>query len=167
MFRSILVATDGSSHAESAVRLASDMAARYAARLSILHAISSWEIPSELNEMVAVEHLIEPPAPDLPPIASGSFERTDPEQRYQAARALSEKILERARATAESAGARSIEVVSLEGGAADVILEQARQRKADLVVVGTRGLGRLGGMILGSVSHKVGALAPCPCLIAR
>ncbi|MEO1016938.1 MAG: universal stress protein [Pseudomonadota bacterium] len=167
MFQSILVATDGSAHAENAVRLATDIAQRYAAKLTIIHVITDWDIPHELREMIEVEHVLAPPGLDLPPSGLLSFERLNPEQRYQTALALSEKILERAGSAAQAAGLRQVETVSLEGDAAEVIIDQLRSSEVDLLVVGTRGLGRLGGLVLGSVSHKVSMLAPCACLIAR
>jgi len=55
----------------------------------------------------------------------------------------------------------------LEGDPAGRIVEAARKRGADLIVIGSRGLGDLQGMLLGSVSHKVAQLAPCTCIIVR
>ncbi len=37
----------------------------------------------------------------------------------------------------------------------------------DLIVIGTRGLSDLGGIVFGSVSHKVLQLATCPCLVVK
>ena len=39
--------------------------------------------------------------------------------------------------------------------------------KADLIVMGMRGLGEMAGMLLGSVSYKVNHLAPCTCIAVR
>ena len=52
-------------------------------------------------------------------------------------------------------------------GPARVILEQARDLDATLIVVGSRGLGALGGLLLGSVAHKILHLASCPVLVVR
>jgi nucleotide-binding universal stress UspA family protein len=46
-------------------------------------------------------------------------------------------------------------------------LDIADRENADLIVVGSRGLGRLRELLIGSVSHKVAMLAKCPCLIVR
>jgi len=46
-----------------------------------------------------------------------------------------------------------------------VIIEMARREKADTIVVGRRGRGRLAGLILGSVSQKIASLAPCMVMI--
>ena len=47
------------------------------------------------------------------------------------------------------------------------ILEKARDYKADLIVMGSRGLGQIGGLILGSVSERVLHRAHVPVLIVR
>jgi nucleotide-binding universal stress UspA family protein len=55
----------------------------------------------------------------------------------------------------------------LEGSPAEAILDVANTRKSDLIVMGSRGLGRLAGALLGSQSQKVVQHAPCPVLIIR
>lgn len=56
---------------------------------------------------------------------------------------------------------------STDGSPAEAILEQAREVDAGLVVVGSRGLSNLGGLLLGSVAHKVIQLSSCPVLVVR
>ena len=53
------------------------------------------------------------------------------------------------------------------GDPAAAILEVAKGRKADLIVMGSRGLGDLQGLLLGSVSHKVGHLADRTCITVK
>lgn len=55
----------------------------------------------------------------------------------------------------------------IEGSPAESIIEVATTSKSDLIVMGSRGLGRLAGLLLGSTSQKVVAHAPCPVLIVR
>jgi nucleotide-binding universal stress UspA family protein len=55
----------------------------------------------------------------------------------------------------------------LEGSPAEAILDVVNTRKNDLIVMGSRGLGRLAGALLGSQSQKVVQHAPCPVLIVR
>jgi nucleotide-binding universal stress UspA family protein len=54
-----------------------------------------------------------------------------------------------------------------EGHAAHEIVEAAGETSADLIAVGSRGLGSVKRFLLGSVSEKVMAYAPCSVLIAR
>jgi nucleotide-binding universal stress UspA family protein len=58
-------------------------------------------------------------------------------------------------------------VRSSTAGPARAILEQARDLEATLIVLGSRGLGALGGLLLGSVAHKVLQLSACPVLVVR
>jgi len=55
----------------------------------------------------------------------------------------------------------------LQGRPAEAILQAAIAEKADLIVMGTRGLGAVGSLFLGSQSQKVVAEAPCPVLLVR
>lgn len=55
----------------------------------------------------------------------------------------------------------------IEGDPAEAIINVARTRNSSVIVMGSRGLGRLAGMVLGSTSQKVVAHAPCPVLIVR
>jgi nucleotide-binding universal stress UspA family protein len=53
----------------------------------------------------------------------------------------------------------------MEGPAKHVILETAESWQPDLIVTGSHGRGRLGRLLMGSVSHAVSKLAPCRVLV--
>src|SRR5579875_1975352 len=53
------------------------------------------------------------------------------------------------------------------GEPAGEIVRAAEELRADLIVVGSRGLGQIGGLILGSVSERVLHGARCPVLVVR
>ena len=55
----------------------------------------------------------------------------------------------------------------LEGPPAEEIIKIAALRKCDLIIMGSRGLGRLAGLVLGSQVQKVVSHAHCPVLIVR
>ncbi len=55
----------------------------------------------------------------------------------------------------------------LEGSPAEAIVKVATTRQSDVIVMGSRGLGRLAGALLGSAAQKVISHAPCPVLIVR
>jgi nucleotide-binding universal stress UspA family protein len=50
---------------------------------------------------------------------------------------------------------------------ASTILQDARDAAAGMIVLGSRGLGPLGGLLLGSVANKIIQLATCPVLVVR
>jgi nucleotide-binding universal stress UspA family protein len=62
---------------------------------------------------------------------------------------------------------REAEVVAVAGAPADVLVEEAKQRGAELIVVGRRGLTGAERLVMGSVSSKVARTATCSVLIAR
>ncbi len=55
----------------------------------------------------------------------------------------------------------------LEGPEAESILSLAENCKADLIVMGTRGWGKVKGLLVGSVSHKVIHYASCPVMVVH
>lgn len=57
--------------------------------------------------------------------------------------------------------------VTLEGSPASTIVDYAKNVKANLIVIGSRGRGALGSLLLGSVSHGVVHGSECDVLIVR
>lgn len=64
-------------------------------------------------------------------------------------------------------GKADVEFVEVVGGVADGILDTAAKRKADLIVMGSRGSGAIKGTLLGSVSMKVLAGTSVPVTIVH
>jgi len=58
-------------------------------------------------------------------------------------------------------------VIVREGYPATVIEEEAVERQADLVVIGTRGLSGLKHLLLGSIAERVVQKSPCPVLTVK
>ena len=67
---------------------------------------------------------------------------------------IDEHILGIAKFQAENAGARDVSVAMLDGDPAERILEHAEREGADCIVLGSRGLSDVKGLILGSVLRK-------------
>jgi nucleotide-binding universal stress UspA family protein len=61
----------------------------------------------------------------------------------------------------------AVERKALEGHPARTILETAKEGQYDLIVMGSRGMSRLAGFLLGSVSDAVVHHAHCPVMIVR
>ena len=80
-------------------------------------------------------------------------------------REAAQELLEAA--IAEVAAGTDVELTTLvtEGPPAPALMAAARD--ADLLVVGSRGLGGFKELLLGSVSHQVAHHAPCPVVIVR
>jgi nucleotide-binding universal stress UspA family protein len=81
-------------------------------------------------------------------------------------KATAEQVLDRAEALLADTTVR-VERRSLQGSPSEEILHAANGHGADLVVVGSRGLGRFRRILLGSVSERVLREAPCPVLVVR
>ena len=133
----IVVGIDGSDTSFDALRWAVSEARAHGYEVEAVHA---WQLPN--------------------PTALG-FGATpiDGEEMESAARVE----LERAVALADAEGIQPITETLVCGAAANVLLEAAR--RADLVVVGSRGRGGITSLLLGSVSQQVVHHAPCPVVI--
>lgn len=150
MIKTILVPVDGSEHANKAVVLASDLAQKYDARLIALNVLTeagSDRVPPELRDYERLEHV-------------RLTERSVLDSE-------SERILSDAKLQAQEKGAPKVETVRRSGDAAAIILEVANDQNADLIVMGSRGLGNVKGLLLGSVSHKVAQLSECSCITVK
>ena len=143
----VLVAADGSDASDRAVARAAALAASAQAPLYILNVIRDMQFPEALKRMAEVERLVGTRADVLHYVA--------------------DKILGDAKQLARKNGVKSVELVKAEGDPATRIVEQAAEKKADLIVMGTRGLGGVAGALLGSVSRKVSNLADQDVLIVR
>lgn len=167
MVKTIMLAADGSDHARRAAAWAGDLAAKYDAELVVAHVVVNRKIPEPLRRMAEIEHLVEP-APRVraqPAVGPTVVPEADEDARILAA--LAEKILQDAEFLAREKGAKRVRTVTLDGEPADALVAQAEKIGADLVVMGRRGLGELGALLLGSVSHKMIQLAPCPVLTVK
>lgn len=101
--------------------------------------------------------------PALPPRSSPKSRR-----RAEMLRQLEagEKAMRPALTLLERAGV-PFKSYSRTGAPADVILKFARERHCDAIVMGTRGMGALAGLVLGSVAMKVIQLAPIPVTLVK
>jgi nucleotide-binding universal stress UspA family protein len=81
--------------------------------------------------------------------------------------APAEDTVSRARDRALKAGATKVDTVVVQGKPGDALQQVARERTADLLVVGNRGLNTLAGRIVGSVPLDVARHTPVDVLIVH
>jgi nucleotide-binding universal stress UspA family protein len=145
VFRSIVVGTDGSETAQTAVDSAIELAKLSGARLEL---VSAYEPVS--NQRLRRE------AREVPADMQWTIHR----------RAEVDATLHEAAEQAAAAGVTAREHAR-EGDAADAILDVAEELGADLIVVGNKGMTGAKRFLLGSVPNKVSHHAPCAVMIIR
>jgi len=173
----ILVALDGSEHAEKALDLASDLAGKYDAELVLLHVLSDRPLSDAERHMAEVEYLDQ--VVGSGDLSSVLLARGDPRvvaqrvlERYgpltrRLREATGTRLLDQSRQRAHERGARKVQTMLEDGDPASAILRVAKELDADALVLGSRGLGEVRGLLMGSVSHKVAHLAACTCVTVR
>ena len=145
MFGSIVVGTDGSETANEAVKQAVDLAKAVGAKVQL---VSAYEpVP---NQRIREEKT---QAPDDVQWTINPREDVD-------------ATLADAAEVAEEAGV-DVERFARQGDPADAILDVAEETKADLIIVGNKGMTGARRFLLGSVPNKVSHHAPCSVLIIR
>lgn len=146
MYQRILIAVDGSDLSNRALQEAIALAQNLHAALRIVHVVDevtlNWE--GEYADMSAVQK---------------SF------------RDSGQRILEKAQNIAREAGmeheAKLLEIQTFGHRISDLIVEEAKDWPADLIVVGTHGRRGLHDVLLGSVSDGVARRASVPVLLVR
>lgn len=133
----VLMATDGSKDAVLAAQAAVDLANRSDSELHVAHA---WtRVPSvHFQEYVST--------------------RLEQEGR---------RVLDEEARRIEAAGGNLAGVHLREGRTQEIIADLAKEIESDLIVIGSRGLGKMERLLMGSVSEGVVNLASCPVLVIR
>jgi len=145
VFKRIVVGTDGSETAAEAVRQAVDLAKLTGGTLSLVSAyapVSGRRVKAEQSEAPAdVQY-------EIGPREDVNF------------------VLDAAAAEAKKEGVE-VQTHPVEGDPADAILNVAEETKADLIVVGNKGMTGARRYLLGSVPNNVSHHAPCSVIIVR
>ena len=134
MFKTIVLALDGSDGAKQAIPVAAELAEKEKANVVIAHvteylAAKGGELPRIDDDQIRAE------------IAQEAKELSD--------RGIETKV-------------EMAEVVA--GGPAHAIVDIADRNDGDLIVTGTRGHGSIAGLMLGSVAHRLLHIAKRPTL---
>jgi nucleotide-binding universal stress UspA family protein len=145
LFDRIVVGTDGSQTAGEAVRQAIELAKIAGATLEVVSAyepVGRTRLREESEEVPADVAYAVGPKEDV------------------------NQILESAAGAAKQEGVE-VNTHAREGGPADSILDVAEQTKADVIVVGNKGMTGARRFLLGSVPNNISHHAPCNVLIVR
>ena len=144
-YTTVLVGTDGSESSFRAVDRAAEVAKGADATLLIAcayHPMSAREVQDASRALGGESYKV-----------SGSNPAED--------------VLRDAADRARSAGASKVETLAVEGDPVDELARVVKDRSADLVVVGNRGLNSLAGRLLGSVPANISHRAGCDVLIVH
>jgi nucleotide-binding universal stress UspA family protein len=150
-FKKIIVAVDGSENSKRAAVTAVEIAEKYRAELDVLHVVPRLDY--DFTQLSITRRAV-------PPTAFG--------QVYDEARKEAEKYVDDIVSGAQAKGVLSKgEVLEDKPSIVEAIIEYAKNKKADLIVTGTRGQGGFKKLLVGSVSSGVLAHAECPVLIVK
>jgi nucleotide-binding universal stress UspA family protein len=139
-----LLAVDGSDNSYEAVH-----ALKYFARAEQLTLLHALDVPRPAYPMM------------VPEVAEELYKSLE-----QSMREDGERLLDRVQSLLPMHAGSSTKHLRI-GSAAEVIVSTAEEQKADLIVMGARGLGPVKERLLGSVSHRILTLAPCATLIVN
>jgi nucleotide-binding universal stress UspA family protein len=135
--KKIICTTDFSDISEKAVRIAVELADKLAASVDILHVFPK-------NLFAQMKTL---------------------QDRSNILKELRAEAEDKLKKVAGASGATAAAVLMEEGDAHEAILSVAAEKDFDLIVMGARGLGRVKGMLIGSVTDAVLKAAPCPVFV--
>ncbi len=152
-FRKILVAFDGSEPAKRAIDYAADLADARNSTLIVLTVVPKVTLPVFPDEGFG----------SAPIIAAQDFGEYQDRMRamYQKSQADIMKDIREHFPTLKA------EAILLEGRPSSTIVEEAEKNQADLIVMGSRGLGGISGWILGSTSRRVVESCTKPILVVK
>ncbi|MBU3737446.1 MAG: universal stress protein [Rhodoferax sp.] len=139
----VLIAVDGSEHAHRALEAVAQMARNAVSLQATLLCVSPE--PVFYGDYTA-----------------DTIQRIEEEQRQQ-----QDGILDRARSLAEREGLNLTPPERAYGVIANEIVRVARSRLVDQIAMGTRGMGAVGSLLLGSVAQRVVHQSPVPVLLAK
>lgn len=147
-FNRIVVPVDGSTHAMKALELAVQLQDKFDG--SLLWVLSVYQHVS----LVESSHSLVRGRQDLAP----------PDE---AMKEICREVVDQHVAKAMELGATGVKGLVKRGKPSRTIVDFAKEQSADCIVMGGRGIGDVGGVLLGSVSHKVASLAPCTVITVK
>ena len=141
MFTNILVPVDGSDNSYRALDAALLLSEKLSSEITVIHVMEQFPITHFGSEKLLSEVL-------------------------EAYKKENQDIISKCSEIATQKGL-TIKTLLLQGNPASVILDYSKKEKFDLLIMGTRGLGKFKELILGSVSGKIVHHSPCAVMLIR
>lgn len=145
MYKHILVAVDGSDTSKLALREAITLVKEWQAQLRIVHVVE--EVTFNIDAMYVLDAY------------------------QEAMRKTGEEVLKKAEAVARESGVKAeiklLEIETLGHRIPDMIVEEAQNWPADLIVLGTHGRRGFNHLLMGSVAEGIVRISPKPVLLIR
>jgi len=138
MFSNILIAVDGSESASKAFHRSVYLAEKCNSKLDLVHVVQCEVGGDSANTFDMIEEL-----------------------KDKAMKMLEEYMAEAAKNNVP------IQIAIMQGDPAKVIIELAKAKSYDLIIMGTRGRSSFKELLIGSVSQKVMHHASCPVMVVR
>jgi nucleotide-binding universal stress UspA family protein len=138
IFSQILVCCDGSKYSEKAIRTACNLAKLHESELTLIHVIDKTRKSD---------------------ILAGS-EYTEILRKY------AKEVMENAQKITNQEGIKA-KTITKEGNVANEIVKYSKESKADLIIIGSKGLGAVVKFLLGSISSKIANHSLCSVLIVK
>ena len=138
LYMNILVPLDGSDFSKKALLHACDMAKNYQANIILVYVVDK----------------------------SHSLNLLDRSEYLKMLRRFGKKVLIEGKETAKTEG-MDVTTVMKEGNITNEIVKLAKNKKCNLIIVGSKGLGATARFFLGSVSNKLANNSPCSILIVK
>ena len=175
MIKNILVPTDGSDHAVKATAFAADIAAKYKARIVLFHSLLVHVDSGEILGLLEAGQLSAETRTELtrtaemlariPPMVGVGSKGIPLTADFLDQ--VGNDVLSAGEKLAREHGAKEISHILTNGEPIHCILRVIEDEGIDLIVMGSRGLGNLEGLLVGSVSHKVAQLADCTVVTVK
>ena len=147
MITKILIAVDGSRHSLKCVEYGAEVAKALGAEVLLYHVVKPYNLPESFKKFAQAEHMT---------IIDADFLKKG-----------AQYLLTGALDAARKAGLKEAEIETDEGPIARSIVARAKSFQADLIIIGSRGMGDVEGRLRGGVSHRVETMAKCPVLVVK
>lgn len=147
----IVCAVDGSEHSQWGVQALEALASREPEQVALLHVIDKQALQALAGKNPVRERRV-----------LAAMEKAGGSLLRDAARSAHVAL-----GQAATAPHSTIQTILAHGPLAKTIAREARRLKADLIIMGSRGLSDIQGFLLGSISRQVTSMAPCSVWVVK